>query len=574
MLTANMSRQKAPIYEHGCSLQLDNVSDDRFLQDWLTMEAKFFAFILPVITGILVNVLILTIILCCRTFHFKQHLFLCNMAFADLLLAAVCGIINMHKEGLTNFSYGTRTSSMCAVMAFAELSAQTVMVFGQASASFERFLVIVMPFQAQRLWTRETSGAIILICWLAAFTVGTLGPILVEHQCIEFTDTRGGNHIWHYCSVRAGYYLTLSKVRLIFLFSIPFALMMVFYGTICWRLWRTCTRFSVARFSPLSYHSSIESKRSIAERLLSPLHRMSNSSNRFGDVGVIESRRRVIKMLIMVLLVFFVCWSPKLLLDVKNAEYIDSCCTTDVDEWSIDLESARLFAEVLVLYYPTISALLFFLTASRIRENCKFLKACFAIEASKLRNWRPRQLTPFFPGPQLGALQFSTNYRRAMGVLKLHLLLLLLLQLVFLARSNVDQTTKATDRRVRGPIKNVLPFANVAEHSLLNQGSDQEDGVRIVKASHFSQSCRLGGKLNILCSAVGQPRPTITWYKDGAELVLKNNIHLQEIHESDSRQTSRIEIDPATLGDQGIYTCVAHNENDSVVKNFKSEVNY
>ncbi|KFD49419.1 hypothetical protein M513_09686 [Trichuris suis] len=515
MLTANMSRQKAPIYEHGCSLQLDNVSDDRFLQDWLTMEAKFFAFILPVITGILVNVLILTIILCCRTFHFKQHLFLCNMAFADLLLAAVCGIINMHKEGLTNFSYGTRTSSMCAVMAFAELSAQTVMVFGQASASFERFLVIVMPFQAQRLWTRETSGAIILICWLAAFTVGTLGPILVEHQCIEFTDTRGGNHIWHYCSVRAGYYLTLSKVRLIFLFSIPFALMMVFYGTICWRLWRTCTRFSVARFSPLSYHSSIESKRSIAERLLSPLHRMSNSSNRFGDVGVIESRRRVIKMLIMVLLVFFVCWSPKLLLDVKNAEYIDSCCTTDVDEWSIDLESARLFAEVLVLYYPTISALLFFLTASRIRENCKFL-----------------------------------------------------------TRSNVDQTTKATDRRVRGPIKNVLPFANVAEHSLLNQGSDQEDGVRIVKASHFSQSCRLGGKLNILCSAVGQPRPTITWYKDGAELVLKNNIHLQEIHESDSRQTSRIEIDPATLGDQGIYTCVAHNENDSVVKNFKSEVNY
>ncbi|CDW53190.1 I-set domain containing protein [Trichuris trichiura] len=161
-----------------------------------------------------------------------------------------------------------------------------------------------------------------------------------------------------------------------------------------------------------------------------------------------------------------------------------------------------------------------------------------------------------------------------MGIPKLHLLLLLLLQPIFLATSSFDQTTKTPDHRVRGPVKNVLPFANVAEHSLLNQGSDQEDGVRIVKASHFSQSCRLGGKLNILCSAVGQPRPTITWYKDGAELVLKNNIHLQEIHESDSRQTSRIEIDPATLGDQGTYTCVAHNENDSVVKNFKSEVYY
>uniref|UniRef100_A0A5S6QZB1 Ig-like domain-containing protein n=1 Tax=Trichuris muris TaxID=70415 RepID=A0A5S6QZB1_TRIMR len=148
------------------------------------------------------------------------------------------------------------------------------------------------------------------------------------------------------------------------------------------------------------------------------------------------------------------------------------------------------------------------------------------------------------------------------------------LLLVLLLAGSVAPATKESDRRPRGPIKNLLPFANVVEHTLLNQDSDQGDGVRIVKASHFSQSFRLGGKLNILCSAVGLPRPTITWYKDGVELVLKNNIHLEEVHEGDSRQTSRIEIDPATLGDMGIYTCMAHNENDSIVKNFKTEVYY
>ncbi|CDW53189.1 7 transmembrane receptor [Trichuris trichiura] len=367
-----MSRQEVAIYEQVCSQKLDNVSDERYLVG-LTMEAKFFAFVLPVITGILLNVLILAIVLCCRAFHFKQHLFLCNIAFADLLLAAICGIINMDVEGLMNSSHGARTWSICALMAFAEMSAQAVMVFGQACASFERFLVIVLPFQAHRLWTRETSGGIILICWLAAFFVGTLGPILVDRQCIEFTDTRRGHHIWYYCGVRDGYRLTLSKVRLIFLFSIPFALMMVFYGTVCWRLWRTCTQYGVTQFSRLSYHSSIESRRSIAERLLAPRQRMSNSSNRFGVVGVIESRRRVIKMLIMVLLVFFVCWSPKLVFDVKNAECADSGCTTGVNEWPIDLDTARLFAGVLVLYYPTISALLFLVTAPKVREKCKFL---------------------------------------------------------------------------------------------------------------------------------------------------------------------------------------------------------
>uniref|UniRef100_A0A5S6PZP6 G_PROTEIN_RECEP_F1_2 domain-containing protein n=1 Tax=Trichuris muris TaxID=70415 RepID=A0A5S6PZP6_TRIMR len=296
-----MSRQASPAYEQGCSIHLENVSDDRFLQDRLTMEAKFFAFVLPVITGTLVNMFILVIITCLRIFRFKQHLFLCNMAFADLLLAVVCGILNMHKEGLIKFPYDASASSMCAIMAFAELSAQTVMVFGQASASFERFIVIVLPFQAQRLWTRETSGGIILVCWLVAFGVGTLGPAFVEHQCIEFTDTR-------------------ATATLILLFSVPFALMMVFYGTICWRLWRTCNSCNLTHFCPLTYRNSNESSRSTLERLVEPRGNNFYPLNRLVNEGTIESRRRVIKMLIMVLFVFFVCWSPKLMLDVKNAD--------------------------------------------------------------------------------------------------------------------------------------------------------------------------------------------------------------------------------------------------------------
>lgn len=37
---------------------------------------------------------------------------------------------------------------------------------------------------------------------------------------------------------------------------------------------------------------------------------------------------------------------------------------------------------------------------------------------------------------------------------------------------------------------------------------------------------------------------------------------------------SRIEIDPATVGDQGIYTCMANNEYSVMVKNFKAEYYY
>ncbi|KRY68885.1 Hemicentin-2, partial [Trichinella pseudospiralis] len=161
------------------------------------------------------------------------------------------------------------------------------------------------------------------------------------------------------------------------------------------------------------------------------------------------------------------------------------------------------------------------------------------------------------------------------SLLHLRSVLLVLLFLLTSLCGPGNDAAKASSRRSRGRGKNLLPFANVAEHSLLSQTADQERSVKIIKASHFNQAFRLGGKIAILCTAAGYPRPTITWYKDGVELVFKNNVHVQEQqHDDEQKQTSRIEIDPATMGDQGIYTCLAHNERGSIVKNFKSEFYY
>ena len=37
---------------------------------------------------------------------------------------------------------------------------------------------------------------------------------------------------------------------------------------------------------------------------------------------------------------------------------------------------------------------------------------------------------------------------------------------------------------------------------------------------------------------------------------------------------SKLEIDPATMGDQGIYSCVANNVRGVMAKNFKAEYTY
>nr|CAD2179641.1 unnamed protein product [Meloidogyne enterolobii] len=66
----------------------------------------------------------------------------------------------------------------------------------------------------------------------------------------------------------------------------------------------------------------------------------------------------------------------------------------------------------------------------------------------------------------------------------------------------------------------------------------------------------------------------IKWYKEGAEMQPKPNVHYYEKPLSKNKIWSKLEIDPATMGDQGIYACVANNQYGVMAKNFKAEYTY
>ncbi|VDN05968.1 unnamed protein product [Thelazia callipaeda] len=122
--------------------------------------------------------------------------------------------------------------------------------------------------------------------------------------------------------------------------------------------------------------------------------------------------------------------------------------------------------------------------------------------------------------------------------------------------------------------KSNLQFAQVAEFSLVHTQLADNRSAHIVTGSHFSQTFRLGYKLVLICKAKGTPRPTIKWYKEGAEMHPKINTHYYEKLINDDMLWSKLEIDPATMGDQGIYACVANNEYGVMSKNFKAEYTY
>lgn len=73
-----------------------------------------------------------------------------------------------------------------------------------------------------------------------------------------------------------------------------------------------------------------------------------------------------------------------------------------------------------------------------------------------------------------------------------------------------------------------LPITGKYRDPESDQYYNNNNGAKILQASHFDYEYVLGHKIAFLCVAKGNPRPHITWLKDGAEIFTHLYMHVSE----------------------------------------------
>ncbi|XP_015911877.1 immunoglobulin domain-containing protein oig-4 [Parasteatoda tepidariorum] len=100
---------------------------------------------------------------------------------------------------------------------------------------------------------------------------------------------------------------------------------------------------------------------------------------------------------------------------------------------------------------------------------------------------------------------------------------------------------------------------------------DNENGAKIIKASHFDYEFILGHKISFICAAKGDPRPRITWFKDGIELHAHPYLQITTWQKEHDYIKSKLEITPARQMDSGTYDCEANNKYSIDRRSFKAD---
>ncbi|XP_078099828.1 cholecystokinin receptor-like [Sander vitreus] len=276
------------------------------------------------------NLLIIVVLMLNKRMRTVTNSFLLSLAVSDLMMAIFCMPFTLIPNILKDFIFG---EAMCKTMSYFMGLSVSISTFSLVAIAIERYSAICNPLKSRAWQTRSHAYRVIAATWVVSLLIMVPYPVFsvlksfpkangtLGHMCRQYWPSRQAEQTWY--------------VLLLFtLFFIPGVVMMVAYGLISRELFRgihfelgqnretTGQKNGVGKAVTGSNdeddgcYIQVSKKPSSAVEL--PTLSASSGATRAKterprsntSEAKLQAKRRVIRMLMVIVALFFICWMP------------------------------------------------------------------------------------------------------------------------------------------------------------------------------------------------------------------------------------------------------------------------
>ncbi|XP_041634695.1 cholecystokinin receptor type A [Cheilinus undulatus] len=320
-----------------CNLGIKNISECEGERDPspepkdINQTVRIVLYSLIFLLSVLGNSLIIAVLVRNRRMRTVTNLFLLSLSVSDLMVSLVCIPFTLIPNLMRDFIFGTGICKL--VMYFMGVSV-SVSTFNLVAISLERYSAICNPLTSRTWQTKSHAAKVITATWVASFIL--MLPYPISSTLKPFT--RLNNSTGHMCRlvwpndvIQQSWYVSL----LLLLFLIPGIVMMTAYGLISLELYRGIKSELFNRKSCRDRQSSAGSiktgdsdgcylqatkKKSItgnfpsssSQPMIGRVYGSSSTAN-------LMAKKRVIRMLLVIVFLFFLCWTPVFVVNAWQA---------------------------------------------------------------------------------------------------------------------------------------------------------------------------------------------------------------------------------------------------------------
>ncbi|KAH7669909.1 Protein NPR-21 [Aphelenchoides avenae] len=265
------------------------------------------AYLLIFLCCVIGNSLILYVIIKNRSMRTVTNFFLANLATADLLVGIFC--VFQNAVHFVIFEHGSwpfgklLCHSYVYILHMIPNSSAGILVL----LSIERFIAVLRPMLVHHLMTKSVLILSSILVW--AFSALMNLPYLVAVRYMELQNTETGE-TYGICTRRhlflgdVNMLQVVTALNLFVWYFAPLAILLVIYVTIGWVLFRTTGTNSVTR-------SSQNACTSLRDRRRQTGRRASGFERKLPNIEAVDSRRRVIRLVVVIVLCFALLSLPR-----------------------------------------------------------------------------------------------------------------------------------------------------------------------------------------------------------------------------------------------------------------------